>query len=160
MIRKNYRIIPMILLALIVVFSFATTSDAVKRYKYGAKTPPPQEEVNSTGMFNSNHKYLLDGTNLISRYDTGIVRLEGTTYAKQIVDSIGVTFYLQKWNGSSWEDVGTGTTYNTSNQDIYDKTIYRNAEVGYYYRARTIHWISHNGVYEQGEVVGDYILMK
>jgi hypothetical protein len=158
--KVTYRTVPMILLGLIVLFSFSSTTDAEKRYKYGAKTPPPQEEVNSLGMFDSNHKYLLDGTNMISRYDTDIVQLEGTTYAKQIVDSIGVTFYLQKWNGSSWEDVGTGSTYNGSNQDVYDKTIHRSAEAGYYYRVKTIHWVSHDGTYEQGERVSDYILMK
>jgi hypothetical protein len=154
-----YRTVPVILLGLIVLLSFSSTTDAAKRYKYGAKTPPP-EEMSIEGMFNPDHKYLLDGTNLISRHDTGIVRLEGTTYAKQVVETIGVTFYLQKWNGSSWVNEGTGSTYSASNQDVYDKTIYRSAEAGYYYRVKTIHWVSHNGTYEQGERISDYILMK
>jgi hypothetical protein len=160
MTRKIYSTVPMIVLALIVLFSFSTTTDAARSYKYGAKTPPPPEQVQIEGMFDANHKYLLDGTNMISKYDSSTVRLEGTTYAKQVVESIGITFYLQKWNGSSWEDVGSGSTYSASNNDIFDKTIYRSAESGYYYRARTIHWVSHNGVYEQGERISDYILLK
>ena len=31
---------------------------------------------------------------------------------------------------------------------------------GYYSRARTVHWVSHNGVYEQGERVTNTILAK
>ncbi|WP_163537355.1 hypothetical protein [Gracilibacillus sp. YIM 98692] len=158
--KISLRIVPAILIGVIVLLSFSTTTDAAKRYKYGAKTPPPVEEMNTEGFFNSNHKYLLDGTNLLSQYDSSYVRLEGTTYAKQIVDSIGITFYLQKWNGSSWEYVGSGSTYSDSNRDVFDKTVLRYAEKGYYYRLKTKHWISHDGVYEQGEVVSDYILMK
>lgn len=153
--HKIYRTVPILLFTLIVLFSFSTATDAAK-----AKTSPPPEEMTLQGFFNPGHTYLLDGTNLISRYDSGIIRLEGTTYAKQVVNSIGMTFYLQKWNGNSWDNVGTGTTYNALNQDIYDKSIFRSAEAGYYYRARTVHWVSHNGTYEQGERVSDYILMK
>ncbi|MDC3425095.1 hypothetical protein NC797_11315 [Aquibacillus sp. 3ASR75-11] len=155
-----FRIIPAIIVGVIVLLSFSNTTEAERRYKYGAKTPPPVEEMNIDGFFNSNHQYLLDGTNLLTIYNSDYVRIEGTTYAKQYVDTIGVTFYLQKWNGVSWEYTGAGTTYSGSKRDVFDKTVLRSAEAGYYYRLKTRHWISHNGVYEQGERVSDYILMK
>lgn len=154
------KFIPAIIIGVIVLLSFANITEAERRYKYGAKTPPPVEEMNINGFFNPDHKYLLDGSNLLTIYNSDYVRLEGTTYAKQYVDTIGVTFYLQKWNGSSWDYEGAGTTYSGSNKDVFDKTVLRNAEPGYYYRLETKHWISHDGVYEYGERVGDYILMK
>lgn len=157
--QKSYRVLSMIGLALMILFSFSIMTEAAKSIEYGAKTPPP-EEISILGMFDPNHKYLLDGTNLISKYDSDTIRLEGTTYAKEVVESIGMTLYLQKWNGSSWENVGSGSTYYVSNRDVYDKTIYRSAESGYYYRVKTIHWISNDDTYEQGERVSDYILMK
>lgn len=52
------------------------------------------------------------------------------------------------------------TTYSGSSKDVYDKTVLRYAEEGYYYRLKTRHWISNNGVFEQGETKSDYLLMK
>lgn len=158
--RKIFRTVPMIVLALMVLFTFSTTTEAAKRYKHGAKTPPPPAQVQIEGIFDPNHKYLLDGSNLISKYDSNTINLGGTTFATQIVETIGVNIHLQKWNGSSWENVGLGSNYSASNQDRFEKTILRSAESGYYYRVRTIHWVSENGIYEQGERVSDYILLK
>jgi hypothetical protein len=125
----------------------------------GALTPPPPNEFSVESVFDPSQKYLLDGDVGITA-ETGKVSVFGQTTATQNVDSIGVTYYVQKWNGSSWEDYGSGFTTGTNNTSIYTGTFLKSTTPGYYFRARTIHWVTENGVYEQGELYSGYVLSK
>ncbi|MCD9020881.1 DUF6147 family protein [Cohnella silvisoli] len=108
---------------------------------------PPAE---SFSVFNPNHLYLDSGTSSISA-SSGSVTVSGSTTANQVVDSIGVTFYVQKWNGTSWETVGSGSTVGGNQLSVYSNSFGKSVTAGYYYRGRTIHWVIENGVYEEGE---------
>jgi hypothetical protein len=109
------------------------------------------------GIFNPNHLYLENGVSSITA-SAGKVTVQATTVASQTVDSIGVIFYVQKWNGSSWENVGAGSTTGKNNDSVYYNSFSKSVTAGYYYRARTVHWVIHNGAYEEGEVITSSIL--
>lgn len=149
----------MSILIVSVFMLFSTTALAAE--KPAAKTsPPPLEQVQPYSFFDPKHIYLQDGAVSISKGSKqGNIRITATTYAKKEVESIGVTFYLQKWNGKSWVDVGPGLTSSAKKQDDFDGAATMEVESGYYYRAHTVHWISSNGVYEQGDRYSDSILM-
>jgi hypothetical protein len=123
----------------------------------GAKTSPPPIEMQPQSVFNPNHLYLLNGTNSITA-QTGKVVVSAATMANQVVDSIGITFYVQKWNGSSWVDVGSSYTMGGNQQSTYANDCTQYVEAGYYYRARTIHWVIENGKYEEGELFSASVL--
>ncbi|MFC4597519.1 hypothetical protein [Cohnella hongkongensis] len=128
---------------------FAAPTGAVAR-----TAAPPVEPF---GIFNPNHQYLDNGISSITP-SAGKVTVSATTVANTTVDSVGVIFYVQKWNGNSWENVGAGATMGSNSTSFYHNTLTRSVEAGYYYRARTIHWVIHNGVQEQGEVITGSIL--
>ncbi|SER25023.1 hypothetical protein SAMN04487944_10267 [Gracilibacillus ureilyticus] len=155
-----FRVIPAVILGFMVLVSLPNVSHAEHTSEVGAKTPPPPEDIDIKGIFDPDHDYLLDGTNLLTIHDKDSLRLEGTTYAEQQVDTIGITFFLQKWDGKSWKYVGSGNEDSDSNKKLFDNSILRSAEKGYYYRVKTSHWLYHNGVYEQGETFSGNLLMK
>jgi hypothetical protein len=133
----------------------ANAADGALGISSTALTSAPPAEPQS--VFNPNHLYLDNGTNSISA-TTGSVTVSGSTSATQVVDTIGVTFYVQKWNGSSWETFGTGTTTSGTQLAYYTNQVVKTVTAGYYYRARTIHWITKNGVYEEGERFSNTVL--
>ncbi|TVY01162.1 hypothetical protein [Cohnella terricola] len=120
-----------------------------------ALTPAPSNAPFSA--FDPKHKFLGNGLSSITA-SKGKVTVNATTTANQVVDSIGITFYVQKWNGSSWDNVGSGSTSGDNSISYYSTTFSKTVDAGYYYRARTIHWIIHNGVYEDGEVITSSVL--
>lgn len=130
---------------------------ASEELKIGNLTSAPP--VQSMSTFDPNHQYLFNGTNSITAL-TGTVSIGADTSATQVVDSIGIIFYVQKWNGSSWETVGSGSTTGGNNSGYYTNSISRSSTAGYYYRARTIHWVIENGVYEEGERFSSAVLAK
>jgi hypothetical protein len=117
---------------------------------------PPAEALSA---FDPNHLYLDNGTSSISA-SSGSVTISATTTATQVVDSINITFYVQKWNGSSWEAVGSGTSTGGNQLITYSNSVTKSVTPGYYYRARTIHWVIENGVYEEGERFSNTVLGK
>jgi hypothetical protein len=123
-----------------------------------AKTSPPPIEYNILGFFDPNDLYLLDGSVSIAK-NAGKAKISATTYATQVVTSIGFTIYLEKWTGTEWVVDGTGITLSGTNKDAYDNFVTKNIETGYYYRAHCVHWVSHDGVYEQGDRYTNSILM-
>lgn len=110
----------------------------------------PLDDVAPYSIFNPNHLYLDSGTgNITAR--AGAVLVTASTSATQVVDSIGITVYVQKWNGSAWENFGSGNTYGGNNTSYYSDSVVKSVTPGYYYRVRSIHWVIENGIYEEGE---------
>jgi hypothetical protein len=158
---KRIRLISSYAIIITMIFlAFTATAEAAPKTKNGAKTSPPPKEFYIMGIFNPNHLYLQDGVNKIAQGSSGQAKITATTYASQTVNSIGITFYLQKWNGYSWEYVDSGVDYSASNRDSYTNNVTYSVEKGYYYRARTIHWVVNGGQYEQGERYSDYLLIN
>ncbi|MFB9280211.1 hypothetical protein ACFQMJ_31210 [Cohnella cellulosilytica] len=150
--------------ALVAVIAFGSSGNAVRAAEVQASeatsgavalTAAPPIELFS--VFNPNHLYLENGVSTITP-TKGKVTVSATTVATRTVDSIGLIFYVQKWTGSSWDTVGAGSTVGTNNDSVYHNTFEKTVEAGYYYRARTIHWVIHNGVYEEGETITSSVL--
>jgi hypothetical protein len=160
---KVYRTLSLLALALILVLSSTVGAVAVEKeeekYENGALTPPPEPEMSLMGLFNG-HTYLWYGTNIFQILSSGTVRATAETRAYQFVDIIGATVYIQQWTGSSWITVGSGTPMYFFDEDYFlGAQTFSGLSAGYYYRLRTVHWVDHNGVYEQDVVFSDYLLM-
>jgi hypothetical protein len=127
-----------------------------------ALTPPPPESSFKIQplAFSSKHKYLDYGRVFLKDNLNGTVRIGVNTEAKSDVAFIGATVYLQKWTGTEWIDVGKGTTLSGTNDWFYSGYVTKYAESQYYHRARVDHWISHDGVFETGQIITDYMLVK
>ncbi|MBO9599411.1 MAG: hypothetical protein J7559_16510 [Cohnella sp.] len=123
----------------------------------GVRLPPG--DVMPFSIFNPNHLYLDSGSCSITA-KTGSVVSAANTSANQSVDSIGVTIYVQKWNGTSWENFGAGNTLGGNDTAYYSNAVSKTVTPGYYYRTRSIHWVIENGVYEQGENVSGSVLVS
>lgn len=122
-----------------------------------AATLPPADAT-PFSVFNPNHLYLDSGTATISA-SAGTVTVSASTTAVVNADSIGVTIYVQKWNGSAWETVGSGNTMGGNNSTLYSVSFPKSVTSGYYYRSRTIHWVIENGTYEEGERISSSVLV-
>lgn len=113
------------------------------------------------GIFDPDHDYLDEGINILEQLTSQAkARITGKTYASQKVDSLGITFILQRWTGSEWVDVTDAVDRSATNKDSYTTSVTWNVTEGYYYRAKTIHWIQHGTTYEQGERISSYILIE
>jgi hypothetical protein len=123
------------------------------------KTSPPQTLMTIQGFFDPSYIYLDRGDSSIVDRGDQVAHISVTTYAKKTVASIGVTIYLERYTGSQWIQVGT-CPLSTSNSDHYSGSADMGIVSGYYYRARTVHWTSNSGVYEQGERLSATILAK
>ncbi|MFC5701720.1 DUF6147 family protein [Cohnella faecalis] len=157
--KAVYRWLSLGLLSLLLI-PFGTTAYAASGTSVRALTgAPPSELVAPMSIFNPSHLYLDSGGSSITA-STGKVTVAASTTALIAVDSIGITFYVQKWNGSSWETVGSGTTTGGNNASSYTNSLARTVTSGYYYRSRTIHWVIENGVYEEGELFSSSVLVS
>ncbi|MFC5530600.1 hypothetical protein [Cohnella yongneupensis] len=117
------------------------------------------EDVAPNSIFNPAHLYLDSGTCGIAA-QSGSVILSASTSANTVVDSIGITVYVQKWNGSAWETYGSGSTLGGNNLAYYSNSVLKSVTPGYYYRTRSIHWVIENGVYEEGEKFSASVLVS
>ncbi|RKP53102.1 hypothetical protein D7Z26_15330 [Cohnella endophytica] len=120
-----------------------------------ALTAAPPLVTNS--VFNPGHLYL-DNGNAVATASAGSINVVASTSALQTVDTIGVTFYLQKWNGSVWETISSGTMKSATQQSSFSSNQSYSVAAGSYYRSRTVHWIIKNGTYEEGERFSNSVL--
>ncbi|MFC4778911.1 DUF6147 family protein [Paenibacillus sp. GCM10023252] len=122
-----------------------------------ALTAPPPPSSSTDSIFNSNHVYLDSGSSSISK-GAGQATIAGSTYANRVVDTIGMTLYLQRWTGSIWVDVGSGTPLSKANATSHTGSVIRATDAGYYYRTRAVHTITEGGVTETGETFSSSVL--
>ncbi|ANY69395.1 hypothetical protein BBD42_25095 [Paenibacillus sp. BIHB 4019] len=140
---------------------FSTTTYAAPTISKGiALTAPPPSTFSLKGFMNPSHIYLLDGTNRITKVNNQAVTLSGYTYGYYQLDSLGITFYLERWTGNEWVTHGTGVNRSDLNKDTFSSSVTMSANSGYYYRVRTIHWVIEDGNYEQGQVISEHILVS
>ncbi|WP_166245444.1 hypothetical protein [Paenibacillus turpanensis] len=125
-----------------------------------ARTLPPETEFTIEGFFDPGHEYLDQGSVSIKDNGNQSLTVGVVTEATTDVSTIGAVIYLERWTGSKWVSAGSGTTISGSEKWYFSGESVVQVESGYYYRARVVHFIKHSGVYEQGESVSDYILVK
>lgn len=105
------------------------------------------------GIGTESYQYLADGTCDIANAGDGVLTITGDTMAKQSVDEISVTIYLQYWNGLEWADIGGPWRYTDWNTSYVGGGLDINAQLGYWYRSRCVHVVEHNGTYESGDSI-------
>ncbi len=126
-----------------------------------AQTPPPPQIVTSMTPFDPNYKYLENGSAYLSYRGKGITSVWGETIATRRVDTVGIQLILQRWTGREWIDVYTGEKSETTDASRVNRTI-DNLSVftGYYYRVKSIHWITYGSTKEAGTRYSSTLLIS
>jgi len=119
---------------------------------YGSSTDTDTRSIQSTsGLF---YNYYCSITN------TGTdLYLEGTTISNYLSDQIGLTLYLQKWDGSQWIDIQGWpfTKYNAKSIIEGARSSYQH---GNYYRTRAVHYIEYGEQSETQYSTSSYIYVE
>ena len=122
------------------------------------KTEPPPEPnalyVERIGI--DSLQYLREGYCTISSPSAGMVIISGKTSATQQVDRILLRLYLQRWNGSSWADIGNWLFENYNAISVSGSKVLQ-VPGGYYYRAKGFHQVIENGYSESLTSYSGYI---
>lgn len=126
----------------------------------GALTPPPPDLIQPFTLFDPDFTYLERGGVYISEMNDGKVNIWGDTTATVYVDEVGVGLTMQRWTGSAWVDVISGTPSVVSDAAYaYASHILTSVAKGYYYRTKSSHWIEYGTVYEGGTRYSGSILL-
>lgn len=94
-------------------------------------------------------QYLAGGSCGITNNLNGTITLTGDTYAYSSVDIVGLTLYLQRWNGTSWINVYSSTFENFNSTQV-SGTKLLSVTTGYSYRAYAKHYIKDGALTETG----------
>lgn len=138
-------------MVLLLMAFFPNQGQAAYPLEQGALTTPPPDLIQPLTLFDPSFTYLERGAGYISELSNGKINIWGDTAATVYVDKIGVALTLQRWTGSEWVDVISGTAATDSNSAYtYQSHILTSVSRGYYYRTKSSHWIIHGTVYESG----------
>jgi len=137
-----------------------STSYAASSEGTVALTSPPPDKIVVYGYFDPNFKYLKEGSSKIADNGNQTVTLSANTSAYSTVSSLGATLYLQKWDGQNWVTVGEGVPKSKKSDYLFSASVEKTATKGYYYRVRSVHWITNDNVNEEGVTYSSSILVK
>ncbi|TCZ80168.1 hypothetical protein E0485_04785 [Paenibacillus albiflavus] len=152
----NLVIIMILMLAIMPAAALGATDEDTSTE---ALTAPPPVEFSVLSFDNSN-VYLDSGTSDIKDNKNQTVSITINTTAKSSVASIGAIVFLQKYTGTEWIDIGAGSSVSGENKMYFSSDVSKSVTKGYYYRARTVHWVNNKGTYEQGESYSKNILVN
>lgn len=157
-VKKRARVITAFSASMLLSLAIAggASADTTTDKAPGALTSPPPVEMNIMSV-NPMNLYLSDTMSSIRKSSSGM-QLSGNTYASQVVDSIGVHFFLQRWTGSLWVDAETNSD-KALNTSAYYGTKSFSAISGYYYRGKTVHWVKKGTSYEEATMHTETLLM-
>lgn len=144
-------------LVMIVVFLMATA--VVYAGQSDLKAPPPEQSKAHKEIGIKSLQYLQDWNCSLIPSGGGKINLTGYTRAYQTVDYIMVKLYLQRWNGSSWVDLG-GWPFERYSASKAEGLKGLEVLKGYYYRVRAEHSLSHNGTTESAKSYSDYYYVE
>ena len=96
-------------------------------------------------------KVYLEGFIQLSDQD-GKAGVYGETLARVDADEVGLYLYLEKYNGSGYDNYKYWRTVEY-NESINIKSYTVSVSKGYYYRLRGFHYVDANGIYENGSTV-------
>lgn len=151
-VRSPKRIASAVAVSVLLSLSLAggAYADSTTDIAPGALTTPPPVEMNLNSSLNTlANKYLMDYFSSIGKVSSTQVGISATTSASQAVDSLGINYVLQRWTGSAWVDSGASYDNGTSRASLSGSKTF-SVQAGYYYRAKTIHWVKESGTYEEG----------
>ncbi|MDO3410368.1 hypothetical protein QWJ34_11395 [Saccharibacillus sp. CPCC 101409] len=148
-------------LFLLYTFIFPNQGQASPSVKSGALTPPPPVLIQPFTFFDPNFSYLERGGSYIAEIANGNLDIWGDTSATVRVDKIGVELTLQRWTGTSWIDVISGSPgISTNSAYMYQSHILSSVARGYYYRTKSFHWIIEGAAYESGTRYSGTLLLS
>lgn len=117
----------------------------------GALTLPPPTFIQPLTVFDPNYTYLEKGGSSISDLGSQKVNIWGETFGTVHVDEIGVQLTLERWTGSAWVEIYSGSsTTDTASAYVYQSYIISPVQKGYYYRAKSQHWVKKGNTNESG----------
>lgn len=120
--------------------------------------PPVSENIQSFSISPS-FKYLYEA-NLGITTSSGLkVRLNATTMAYGIVDSLGANVSLERYNGSIWVAVGTTSALSAVSTDYYSGNADYVVTSGYYYRGKGTHWARQGTLREEATIYSPTVLV-
>lgn len=147
-------------IVMILMFAYPINAQAASSHKTGALTGPPPEIIQPFTLFDPDYSYLERGGSYISELSDERINIWGDTYGTVHMDEIGVELTLQRWNGSSWVDVISGSpSVDTDSAYAYQSHILVSVAKGYYYRTKSSHWIIYGDTYEAGTRYSGSILL-
>ncbi len=141
-----------VLLVLMIVFLAAT--GVAYAGQPDLKMPLPEQSKAYKEIGIESLQYLRDWNCSLTLSGGGNINLTGYTRAYQNVDYIMVKLYLQRWNGSTWVDLG-GWPFEKYNASKAEGLKGLNVLQGYYYRIRAEHSLTHNGTTESAKSYSD-----
>ncbi len=113
----------------------------------GAKTSAPPTMISTYGFYDG-YTYLGYGNESIYS-EKGVVTLTAVTQAKTTVSELGATFQLQKWTGTQWIDSGVLSTLSSKDTNVFQNSVLRTGDTGYYFRGKIVHFVKNGSVTEQ-----------
>ncbi|ASS68306.1 MULTISPECIES: hypothetical protein [unclassified Paenibacillus] len=113
----------------------------------GAKTSAPPQMFSTFGLYEG-YTYLGYGNESIYS-EKGVITLTAMTQAKTTVPELGATFQLQKWTGTQWIDSGVLTTLSSKDTNVFQNSVLRTGDTGYYFRGKIVHFVKNGNVTEQ-----------
>jgi len=157
----------MVVLTLLIVLSLQQVAFASGDTKH---PPKPTEGIESSdpkhgSSTDTNTGTIQSTSDLFYNYYCSITNtgtdlyLEGTTISNYLSDQIGLTLYLQKWDGTQWVDVQNWpfTKYNAKSIIEGTRTSYQH---GNYYRTRAVHYIEYDSQSETQYSTSSYIYVE
>src|SRR5262249_9440521 len=117
-----------------------------------AKFVPDQSSA-GTGVFSTaGNQYLMTYASYssINNSAPGTMTISGTTNATTVVDTVGVSTYLQRYDGTNWNTVLTGPSLMLYNSPVASAKGGTNIWKGYYYRTMSYHWVLEGTIFESG----------
>ncbi len=148
-----------VLIALLCFPTFASVGSAVPANEARTSQPPSLGIVQSMDLGGS-YQFMRDAISSITNLQNGQVNIKGETIAVQYVDYISVKMYLQKWNGSSWNDVASSATYSDTNEYYIVAGENFSVQSGYYYRTRSHHTVTEGATTETYNSTSPSILIN
>jgi len=162
------KIISTSLMTLLILTTLVTPALAAPKDK---SNKPTEGVMSSDPMFGTSHSLpdengvtatgslLPKGISNIKNMGNGTVEISGNTTTSVSVNTISVTIYLQKWNGSQWVDI-TGVSNSATNTNSVFTTKNIAVSPGVYYRARGVHTANNGTTTETQYSTSTYILVN
>lgn len=111
------------------------------------QTSPPPMMIQPMAVF-TGHDYLSSSSFSVTTNSNQTLAVKVKTQAKMTVSEVGANIQLQEWSGSAWINLIPTHSYLSKNATYSEGEISRTTRSGYYYRAKIVHTVKHNGATE------------
>jgi hypothetical protein len=123
---------------------------------------PAQQDPNATpgDVGIESTQYIKSYNSNVNKTGASTLRVDGYTESYSSVDTIGVKIYLQTWTDGMWVDIAYVGDFKKSNAYYTSGAAEYTVTRGKYYRSRSIHYVTHNGITEQKNYISTYVYVE